>query len=150
MAAKNYYEILGVDKNVNADELKLAYRKLAKKYHPDMYVSASEQEKKDAEAKFKDINHAYEVLSDPQKRAAYDTYGDENGPQPGAGGFGSGFSSGDSDSIWTTFSRLYSRDSAVDRRARKEQTLRKEGRISLLVSPFPLKRRRSALKRRSA
>ena len=94
MAAKNYYEILGVDKNVNADELKLAYRKLAKKYHPDMYVSASEQEKKDAEAKFKDINHAYEVLSDPQKRAAYDTYGDENGPQAGAGfggfsGFGS-------------------------------------------------------------
>ena len=94
MAAKNYYEILGVDKTATADELKLAYRKLAKKYHPDMYVSASEQEKKDAEAKFKDINHAYEVLSDPQKRAAYDTYGDENGPQAGAGfgGFG-GFGS---------------------------------------------------------
>lgn len=95
MAAKNYYEILGVEKTATADELKLAYRKLAKKYHPDMYVSASEQEKKDAEAKFKDINHAYEVLSDPQKRAAYDTYGDENGPQAGAGfggfsGFGSG------------------------------------------------------------
>ncbi len=95
MAAKNYYEILGVAKTATADELKLAYRKLAKKYHPDMYVSASEQEKKDAEAKFKDINHAYEVLSDPQKRAAYDTYGDENGPQAGAGfggfsGFGSG------------------------------------------------------------
>lgn len=95
MAAKNYYEILGVEKTATADELKLAYRKLAKKYHPDMYVSASEQEKKDAEAKFKDINHAYEVLSDPQKRAAYDTYGDENGPQAGAGfgGFG-GFGSG--------------------------------------------------------
>ena len=92
MAAKNYYEILGVSKTATADELKLAYRKLAKKYHPDMYVSASEQEKKDAEAKFKDINHAYEVLSDPQKRAAYDTYGDENGPQAGAG-FG-GFSGG--------------------------------------------------------
>ena len=94
MAAKNYYEILGVEKTATADELKLAYRKLAKKYHPDMYVSASEQEKKDAEAKFKDINHAYEVLSDPQKRAAYDTYGDENGPQAGAGfgGFG-GFGS---------------------------------------------------------
>ena len=94
MAAKNYYEILGVEKTATPDELKLAYRKLAKKYHPDMYVSASEQEKKDAEAKFKDINHAYEVLSDPQKRAAYDTYGDENGPQAGAGfggfsGFGS-------------------------------------------------------------
>ena len=94
MAAKNYYEILGVEKTATADELKLAYRKLAKKYHPDMYVSASEQEKKDAEAKFKDINHAYEVLSDPQKRAAYDAYGDENGPQAGAGfgGFG-GFGS---------------------------------------------------------
>lgn len=92
MVAKNYYEILGVEKTATADELKLAYRKLAKKYHPDMYVSASEQEKKDAEAKFKDINHAYEVLSDPQKRAAYDTYGDENGPQAGAG-FG-GFSGG--------------------------------------------------------
>ncbi len=92
MATKNYYEILGVEKTATADELKLAYRKLAKKYHPDMYVSASEQEKKDAEAKFKDINHAYEVLSDPQKRAAYDTYGDENGPQAGAG-FG-GFSGG--------------------------------------------------------
>ena len=94
MAAKNYYEILGVEKTATADELKLAYRKLAKKYHPDMYVSASEQEKKDAEAKFKDINHAYEVLSDPQKRAAYDTYGEENGPQAGAGfgGFG-GFGS---------------------------------------------------------
>ena len=95
MAAKNYYEILGVEKTATADELKLAYRKLAKKYHPDMYVSASEQEKKDAEAKFKDVNHAYEVLSDPQKRAAYDTYGDENGPQAGAGfggfsGFGNG------------------------------------------------------------
>lgn len=90
MADKNYYEILGVDKNANADELKLAYRKLAKKYHPDMYVSATDAEKKEAEAKFKDVNHAYEVLSDPQKRAAYDTYGDENGPQMGSGGFGGG------------------------------------------------------------
>ncbi len=85
MAAKNYYEILGVSKTATADELKAAYRKLAKKYHPDVYANASEAEKKDAEAKFKDINHAYEVLSDPQKRAAFDTYGDENGPQMGAG-----------------------------------------------------------------
>ncbi len=90
MATKNYYEILGVDKNANADELKSAYRRLAKKYHPDVYASASDAEKKEAEAKFKDINHAYEVLSDPQKKAAYDTYGDENGPQGGMGGFGGG------------------------------------------------------------
>lgn len=87
--AKNYYEVLGVSKTATADELKSAYRKLAKKYHPDVYASASEQEKKDAEVKFKEVNHAYEVLSDEQKRAAYDTYGDENGPQMGAGGFGS-------------------------------------------------------------
>ncbi len=88
--AKNYYEILGVEKTANADELKSAYRRLAKKYHPDVYANATDAEKKDAEAKFKDINHAYEVLSDPQKRSAYDTYGDENGPQMGAGGFGGG------------------------------------------------------------
>ena len=92
MADKDYYEILGVDKKAGADELKSAYRKLAKKYHPDMYAGASEAEKKDAEAKFKEINHAYDVLSDPQKRAAYDAYGSENGPAGGgAGGFGSGF-----------------------------------------------------------
>lgn len=125
MAAKNYYEILGVDKNVNADELKLAYRKLAKKYHPDMYVSASEQEKKDAEAKFKDINHAYEVLSDPQKRAAYDTYGDENGPQPGADGFGSGFSSGgfgfDMDDIFSSIFSGFGGGSTRSQRANAPQ-----------------------------
>lgn len=86
--AKNYYEILGVEKTASADELKSAYRKLAKKYHPDVYASASDAEKKSAEERFKEINHAYEVLSDEQKRAAYDTYGDENGPQMGAGGFG--------------------------------------------------------------
>ncbi len=87
--AKNYYEILGVSKSATADELKSAYRKLAKKYHPDVYASASDQEKKDAEAKFKEISHAYDVLCDDQKRAAYDTYGDENGPTMGGGsGFG--------------------------------------------------------------
>ena len=92
--AKNYYEILGVDKNASADDLKSAYRRLAKKYHPDLFTTASEQEKKDAEEKFKEINHAYDVLSDPQKKAAYDAYGDENGPQMGAGGF-SGFGGGE-------------------------------------------------------
>ncbi|MBR4800716.1 MAG: molecular chaperone DnaJ [Clostridia bacterium] len=104
--AKNYYEILGVSKNASADELKSAYRKLAKQYHPDLFTTASEQEKKNAEEKFKEINHAYDVLSDPQKKAAYDAYGDENGPQPGAGGFG-GFNGGggfglDMDDIFST------------------------------------------------
>ncbi len=88
MSDKSYYEILGVDKSASQDELKSAYRKLAKKYHPDLYSTASEQEKKNAEVKFKEINHAYDVLSDAQKRAAYDAYGNENGPTGGAGGFG--------------------------------------------------------------
>lgn len=103
MATKNYYEILGVEKTANADELKSAYRKLAKKYHPDVYANATDAEKKEAEAKFKDINHAYEVLSDSQKRAAYDTYGDENGPQAGAGfGGGAGGFGFDMDDIFST------------------------------------------------
>lgn len=93
MADKSYYDILGVSKNATADELKSAYRKLAKKYHPDLYSTAGEAEKKNAEAKFKEINHAYDVLSDAQKRAAYDAYGNENGPMGGgSGGTGGGFS----------------------------------------------------------
>lgn len=103
--AKNYYEVLGVQKTATDAELKSAYRNLAKKYHPDVYANKSEAEKKDAEAKFKEINHAYEVLSDPQKRAAYDTYGDENGPQAsgfgGFGGEGGGFGF-DMDDIFST------------------------------------------------
>lgn len=89
MADKSYYDILGVSKTATADELKSAYRRLAKQYHPDMYSGKSDAEKKSAEEKFKEINHAYDVLSDPQKRAAYDQYGSENGPQ--FGGDGSGF-----------------------------------------------------------
>lgn len=60
--AKNYYDILGIKKTATADEIKSAYRKLAKKYHPDMFTNASDAEKKEAEVKFKEVNHAYEVL----------------------------------------------------------------------------------------
>ena len=88
MAEKDYYSILGVSKEASADELKSAYRRLAKKYHPDVYATAPEAEKKQAEEKFKEIQHAYDVLSDPQKKAAYDQYGSEDGPM---GGGGSGF-----------------------------------------------------------
>lgn len=73
--AQNYYEILGVDKNASADEIKSAYRKLAKKYHPDL-----NKDNQEASAKFKEINEAYEVLGDPQKKANYDQYGDAKGP----------------------------------------------------------------------
>lgn len=82
--SQNYYQTLGVDKSASADEIKKAFRKLAHKYHPD---------KKDGdEAKFKEVNEAYSVLSNEKKRAEYDSYGrvfsDGAGPQPGAGGFG--------------------------------------------------------------
>lgn len=85
MAGKrDYYEVLGVDKNVTDDELKKAYRKLAKKYHPD----ANPDNKKEAEAKFKEVNEAYEILSDSQKRRMYDQFGPD-GPQGFGGGAGS-------------------------------------------------------------
>jgi curved DNA-binding protein len=69
MKYKDYYQILGVDKNAGADDIKSAYRKLAKKYHPDV------SKEKGAEAKFKDINEAYQTLKDTEKRAAYDNLG---------------------------------------------------------------------------
>ena len=82
---RDYYEVLGVNKNATDDELKKAYRKLAKKYHPD----ANPDNKKEAEMKFKEVNEAYENLSDPQKRRMYDQFG-HNGPQ-GFGGAGGPF-----------------------------------------------------------
>ena len=85
MANKDYYEILGVDKKASDDELKKAYRKLAKKYHPD----ANQDNKKEAEAKFKEVNEAYETLSNPQKRQMYDQFGTAD-PQ-GFGGAGGPF-----------------------------------------------------------
>ncbi|MED6130975.1 hypothetical protein PIB30_005628 [Stylosanthes scabra] len=86
----DYYKILGVDKTANDDDLKKAYRKLAMKWHPDK----NPNNKNDAEAKFKQISEAYDVLSDSQKRAVYDQYGEEGlkgqVPPPGAGSFSGG------------------------------------------------------------
>ncbi|CAN1354809.1 DnaJ homolog subfamily B member 13 [Linum perenne] len=82
----DYYKVLQVERNASDDDLKKAYRKLAMKWHPDK----NPNDKKDAEAKFKKISEAYEVLSDPQKRAVYDQYGEEGlkgqVPPPNGGG----------------------------------------------------------------
>lgn len=86
MSKRDYYEVLGVSKNVSEDDLKKAYRRLAMKYHPDR-----NPDNKDAESHFKEAKEAYEVLSDPQKRAAYDQFG-HSGVQ--GGGFGDGFGAG--------------------------------------------------------
>ncbi|MDA8354297.1 MAG: molecular chaperone DnaJ [Firmicutes bacterium] len=84
MSDKDYYKILGVDRDASSEEIRKAYRKLARKYHPDVNKSP------DAEQKFKEVNQAYEVLRDPQKKANYDRFGtaDPGAAGQGTGGFG--------------------------------------------------------------
>ena len=83
---RDYYEVLGVSKNANEDEIKKAYRSLAKKYHPDMNPGD-----KDAEIKFKEVNEAYAVLSDSEKRSKYDRFGHNAFDPASGGGYGGGF-----------------------------------------------------------
>src|SRR5579872_5538974 len=82
---KDFYETLGVSRDANPDDLKKAYRKLAMQHHPDRNPGD-----KKAEEKFKEISHAYDVLSDEQKRAAYDRYGHDAFTQSGNAGAGAG------------------------------------------------------------
>src|SRR5690554_6028562 len=84
MAKRDYYDVLGVTRDTDEKEIKRAYRKLAMKYHPDRNPDDA-----DAEAKFKEATEAYDVLMDPNKRAAYDQFG-HAGVDGQAGGFGGG------------------------------------------------------------
>ena len=90
MAAKrDYYEVLGVSKSSTDEEIKKAYRKLAKQYHPDL-----NPDDKEAEAKFKEVNEAYEVLSDKDKKARYDQFGHAGVDPQAGGGYGGGYGAG--------------------------------------------------------
>lgn len=108
---RDYYEVLGVSKTATDDELKKAYRKLAKQYHPD----ANLDNKEEAEKKFKEVNEAYEVLSDSQKRRMYDQFGHDGpagfgGGNPGGGYYSystSGFSGFDDFDLGDIFSSIF-------------------------------------------
>ncbi|MGK4178533.1 molecular chaperone DnaJ [Lapidilactobacillus dextrinicus] len=88
MADRDYYDVLGVGKDASEADIKKAYRKLSKKYHPDINKAP------DAEAKFKEVNEAYETLSDSQKRASYDQFGKAGMDGAGGNPFGGGYSQG--------------------------------------------------------
>lgn len=116
MAKKDYYEVLEVNKGATKEEIKKAYRKLSKKYHPDL----NQDNKKEAETKFKEISEAYEVLSDDKKKEMYDTYGHkafENGYSQNAGsGFGgfNGFGDGSSFDFSDIFSSFFGGSSSYE------------------------------------
>jgi molecular chaperone DnaJ len=103
MSKQDYYQLLGVAKNASAADIKKAYRQLAMKYHPDRNPG-----NKEAEAKFKEINEAYEILKDDQKRSAYDRYGHQAFGQGGGGGqHGGGFEGFDFSDIFGNFSDIF-------------------------------------------
>jgi chaperone protein DnaJ len=126
MAKKDYYEILGLTKGASDEDIKKAFRKLAIQYHPD-----KNKGNKEAEEKFKEINEAYQVLSDPEKKAQYDQFGTADF-QGGFGGFDSGFDFSDIGGFGDIFSSFFGggfsggggRRNAAERGADLEVTLR--------------------------
>mmetsp|Transcript_7773 Transcript_7773/g.14654 ORF Transcript_7773/g.14654 Transcript_7773/m.14654 type:complete len:541 (-) Transcript_7773:1681-3303(-) len=105
---KDFYKILNVPRDATDSEIKKSYRKCALKWHPDRHANSSEEEKTEAEKVFRDVNHAYEVLSDPQKKAKYDSgvdIEDLDNPHAGHGGMGGHGHHFDSDILFEMFMR---------------------------------------------
>ena len=115
---RDYYEVLGIQKGAGEDEIKKAYRTLAKKYHPDMNPGD-----KDAEVKFKEINEAYAVLSDPEKKSRYDQYGHEGVDPSMGGGYGDfgGYGGFDFSDIFNSFFGGGASSSSQSRRTMAQQ-----------------------------
>lgn len=101
---RDYYEVLGVGKGASDAEIKTAYKKLARKYHPDLQTNKSEAEKKEAEEKFKEAAEAYSVLSDPDKKSRYDQFGHAG---LGGNGFGGGAQGFDMNDIFSQFGNIF-------------------------------------------
>mgnify|MGYP002622859553 CR=1 FL=1 len=134
---RDYYEVLGISKGASEEEIKKAYRTLAKKYHPDVNKEPG------AEEKFKEINEAYDVLSDPNKKARYDQFGFED-PTAGFGG-GQGFSgfSGGFDDLGDLFSSIFGgrRNGASSNRPRNGEDIEKKMTITFEEAVYGCKKR---------
>ena len=129
MSKRDYYEVLGVSRSASEDELKKAFRKLAMKHHPDKNAGD-----KASEEKFKEINEAYEVLSDAKKRAIYDQMGHEgvqHASQAGASGFRGGAAGGFGDAFGDIFSDLFGGARSGGRQSSRGADLQIEREISL-------------------
>jgi len=137
LAKRDYYDVLGISKGASEDEIKKAYRSLAKKYHPDVNKAP------DAEAKFKEINEAYEVLSDPNKKSTYDQFGfaGMDGAQANGGGFGGFGSMGGMDDLNDIFSSFFGGNSGFggfgsSRSSRKNGPIKGENRYMSMTIDF--------------
>ncbi len=127
---RDYYEVLGIQKGASEDEIKKAYRKMAKQYHPDLHPGD-----KEAEANFKEVNEAYSVLSDADKKARYDQYGHAGvDPNMGGGGFGSGFGGFDFGDIGDIFGSFFGGGSSSRGRSKNAPQRGQDIEVELTIS----------------
>jgi len=135
LSKRDYYEVLGVSRQASADEIKKAYRKLARQYHPD----ANPEHKKEAEERFKEAAEAYEVLSDPEKRSSYDQYGHAGVNGQGFEGFG-GFNGGDFGGLGDIFDMFFGGGGRRRRGPEKGNDLRVDLEVSFEEAAFGLEK----------